>query len=247
MDVETWMTVVALFLIGTWVLGVSIARYRRGGGCSWWDHETAVGAPVSVTVDNEVGTMRRISIARIAVLTTILVPGLLILWIHLSVPRYPHNSREWLKWKYGADDEYLCKLAETLGVKCEDISSYGESPFPMNCFEQKFRQIRERKGFVSKADAEAAILGYEARWGANPVYYFYYNTDLCLGRRGDQEPLVLKFFYDGPRDESGRPLSEPWSDGTLMLDYWYDVEIWDSNFEVTKREMCEEGIGRVSE
>lgn len=193
--------------------------------------------------------MRRISIARLVALATILLSVLLILWIEFRIPRYAHNSREWLRWKYGVDEQQLCRLAEVLDVECEDISGYGESSFPVNYFQQKFSKIREEKGFVSKADVQAVVVGYEARWleSSNSVFYLFYNTDLCSEHRGDREPLVLEFFYDGPRDKAGRPLSEPWNDNALMLDYWYDVEIWDSGFAATRREMCEQGIGRASE
>jgi hypothetical protein len=62
---------------------------------------------------------------------------------------------------YGVSEEKVLQVAAVLGVPPDDLTRFGDSPFPYNYFVAQFAEITAQKGQVTKQDTERIIRGYE--------------------------------------------------------------------------------------
>lgn len=138
--------------------------------------------------------MKRIRWCLIAIAATVLVP----LFLGCGSPPAP-NSVAWLAREYGVSPEKVRSIASALDVDPEKLATFGPANFPLNYFQQRVAEIRERTGLVTSEDVETLIQGYEARCDNNsgwPVDYLFYSQNISPGIFGSGA-LVIRVVYWG--------------------------------------------------
>jgi len=138
--------------------------------------------------------MKRIRWCLIAIAATVLVP----LFLGCGSPPAP-NSVAWLAREYGVSQQKVRSIASALDVAPEELATFGPADFPLNYFQQRLAEIRERAGRVTPEDIAILIQGYEARCDNNsgwPVDYLFYSQNISPGIFGSRA-LVIRVVYWG--------------------------------------------------
>jgi len=107
------------------------------------------------------------------------------------------NSVAWLAREYGVSPEKVRSIASALDVDPEKLATFGPANFPLNYFQQRVAEIRERTGLVTSEDVETLVQGYEVRCDdsfGRPVDYLFYSQNISPGVFGSRA-LVIRVLY----------------------------------------------------
>ncbi len=169
--------------------------------------------------------------ARPALLGLIVLAILLVAY-GLLAPKKERNSVEWLAQVYGVSEDTIRETALTLGVRPEDMATFGERVFPANYFTDRLAELRTKEGFVYRDAVEALVQGYRLRCASpygSVIYYLYYGTSVrqlpwwekygsMLAPARDMA-LVIVFDY-----------SSNFSSRQVVMDHWDVPDVQDSPF-----------------
>lgn len=113
------------------------------------------------------------------------------------------NSVAWLAREYGVSQQKVRSIATALDVDPENLATFGPANFPLNYFQQRVAEIRERTGLVTSEDVETLVQGYEVRCDDSfgmPVDYLFYSQNISPGVFASGA-LVIRVIYKGMSSE----------------------------------------------
>ena len=143
---------------------------------------------------------------------------------------------------HGVSVQKVATVAAAIDVPVEMIGTYGPDHFPLGYFVEQFRGLEERQGYVTRADVDDIVNGYEARCQPSPgtVFYLFYSRNIDLNLWGPREEALLLRFTYRHRSEPFLRKGTEYSPADLILDNWRYFNLRDSGLSQQEHDYINE-------
>jgi hypothetical protein len=125
----------------------------------------------------------------------------------LSMRPVENNSFAYFERYYGVDEKTVAEVAQAYGVKPQDMTSYGEMPFPINYIEHTLGWAWDQPEhpIIYRRDVESVVKGYVSKcdWIDTSTLYLFYSDWLNPHTIFHGEALVMEVGYELDATQEG--------------------------------------------